>query len=69
MPVGTVKFFDARRGFGFIALDDRSPDVFVHVTAVEQAGLTTLNEGQRVSFDVVTDEKRGKIKAQNLKAV
>jgi cold shock protein len=69
MPVGTVKFFDARRGFGFIALDDGSPDVFVHVTAVEQAGLTTLNEGQRVSFDVVTDEKRGKTKAQNLKAV
>ena len=69
MPVGTVKFFDARRGFGFIALDDGSPEVFVHVTAVEQAGLTTLNEGQRVSFDVVTDEKRGKTKAQNLKAV
>ena len=69
MPVGTVKFFDARRGFGFIALDDGSPDVFVHVTAVEQAGLKTLNEGQRVSFDVVTDEKRGKTKAQNLKAV
>jgi cold shock protein len=68
MPVGTVKFFDARRGFGFIALDDGSPDVFVHVTAVEQAGLTTLNEGQRVSFDVVTDEKRRKTKAQNLKA-
>jgi len=64
-----VKFFDARRGFGFIALDDGSPDVFVHVTAVEPAGLTTLNEGQRVSFDVVTDEKRGKTKAQNLKAV
>jgi cold shock protein len=69
MPVGTVKFFDARRGFGFIALDDGSPEVFVHVTAVEQAGLTTLNEGQRVSFDVVTDEKRGKTKAHNLKAV
>ena len=69
MPVGTVKFFDARRGFGFIALDDGSPEVFVHVTAVEQAGLTTLNEGQRVSFDVVTDEKRGKTRVQNLKAV
>ena len=69
MPVGAVKFFDARRGFGFIALDDGSPDVFVHVTAVEQAGLKTLNEGQRVSFDVVTDEKRGKTNAQNLKAV
>ena len=69
MPVGTVKFFDARRGFGFIALDDGSPEVFVHVTAVEQAGLTTLHEGQRVSFDVVADETRGKTNAQNLKAV
>jgi len=69
MPVGTVKFFDARRGFGFIGPDDGGADVFVHVTAVEQAGLTTLHEGQRVSFDVGTDETRGKTKAQNLKAV
>ena len=69
MPVGTVKFFDAKRGFGFIAPDEGGTDVFVHVTAVEQAGLTTLHEGQRVSFDVVTDQKRGKTNAQNLKAV
>jgi cold shock protein len=69
MPVGTVKFFDARRGFGFIGPDDGGAGVFVHVTAVEQASLTTLHEGQRVSFDVVTDETRGKTKAQNLKAV
>ena len=69
MTVGTVKFFDARRGFGFIRPDDAGADVFVHVTAVEQAGLTTLHEGQRVSFDVVTDEKRGRTNAQNLKAV
>jgi CspA family cold shock protein len=64
-----VKFFDARRGFGFIAPDDGSSGVFVHVSAVEQTGLKTLNEGQRVSLDVVTDEKSGKTKAQNLKAV
>jgi cold shock protein len=69
MPIGTVKFFNAQRGFGFIGSDDGGADVFVHVTAVEQAGLTTLHEGQRVSFDLVTDEKRGKTNAQNLKAV
>jgi cold shock protein len=69
MPVGTVKFFNAQRGFGFIALDDGSPDVFVHVSAVEQAGMRTLHEGQRVSFELVTDARRGKTNAQNLKAV
>jgi CspA family cold shock protein len=69
MPIGTVKFFNMQRGFGFIASDDGGADVFVHVTAVEQAGLTTLHEGQRVSFDVVADETRGKTNAQNLKAV
>ena len=69
MPIGTVKFFNTQKGFGFIAADDGGADVFVHVTAVEQAGLRSLHEGQRVSFDVVTDEKRGKTKAQNLKAV
>jgi cold shock protein len=69
MPIGTVKFFNAQKGFGFIAPDDGGADVFVHVTAVERAGLTSLHEGQRVSFDVVTDEKRGKTNAQNLKAV
>ena len=69
MPIGTVKFFNAQKGFGFIGPDDGGADVFVHVTAVEQAGLTILHEGQRVSFDVVTDEKRGKTNAQNLKAV
>ena len=68
MPIGTVKFF-TQRGFGFIALDDGSPDVFVHVSAVEQAGMRTLHEGQRVSFELVTDARRGKTNAQNLKAV
>ena len=69
MTIGIVKFFNVQKGFGFIAPDDGSPDVFVHVSAVERAGMTTLREGQRVSFDVVADAKRGKTNAQNLKAV
>jgi CspA family cold shock protein len=69
MPVGTVKFFNAQKGYGFITPEDGSQDVFVHITAVEQAGMRTLLEGQRLSFDVVTDQRRGKTNAQNLKAV
>ena len=69
MPVGTVKFFNTQKGFGFIAPDDGSSDVFVHVSAVEQAGMRALHEGQRLSFDVITDQRRGKTNAQNLKAV
>jgi CspA family cold shock protein len=69
MTVGTVKFFNVQKGFGFISPEDGSPDVFVHVSAVERAGMTTLNEGQRLSFDVVKDPKKGKTNAQNLKAV
>jgi CspA family cold shock protein len=69
ITVGTVKFFNAQKGFGFISPEDGSPDVFVHVSAVERAGMTTLNEGQRISFDVVKDPQKGKTNAQNLKAV
>jgi len=69
MPVGTVKFFNTQKGFGFIAPDDGSSDVFVHVSAVEQAGMGALREGQRLSFDVVTDQRRGKTNAQNLKTI
>ena len=69
MPIGTVKFFNTQKGFGFITPDDGSSDVFVHISAVEQAGMASLHEGQRVSFDVVTDQRRGKTNAQNLKAV
>jgi cold shock protein len=69
MPIGTVKFFNMQKGFGFIAPEGGGADIFVHVSAVEQAGLSTLHEGQRVSFDEVTDPKRGKTNAQNLKAV
>ena len=69
MPIGTVKFFNTQKGFGFIAPEDGSSDVFVHVSAVEQAGMRALHEGQRLSFDVVTDQRRGKTNAQNLKTI
>ena len=66
---GVVKWFDDGKGYGFITPEGGASDVFVHISAVEQAGMTTLHEGQRLSFDVVTDQKRGKTNAQNLKAV
>jgi cold shock protein len=64
MPVGVVKFFNAQKGFGFIQPDDGSKDVFVHISAVERSGMSTLNEGQKVKFDVVSE--RGKNAAANL---
>ncbi|MDH3582307.1 MAG: cold-shock protein [Hyphomicrobiales bacterium] len=57
MATGTVKFFNTTRGFGFISPDDGSKDVFVHITAVEQSGMSTLNEGQKVTFDVEPDAR------------
>jgi cold shock protein len=66
MTIGIVKFFNSTKGFGFIQPENGEKDVFVHVSAVEQAGMGTLAEGQRVSFDVVTE--RGKLAASNLKA-
>jgi len=66
MPSGTVKFFNSSKGFGFIAPDDGGKDVFVHVSAVDAAGLRNLNEGQKVNFDIQPD-KRGS-KAANLSA-
>src|ERR1041384_4907870 len=63
---GVVKFFNAERGYGFIKPDDGARDVFVHITAVEQAGLKSLNEGQRISFDVEPDKKGKGPKAVNL---
>ena len=63
---GTVKFFNAERGYGFIKPDDGGRDVFVHITAVESAGLKALNEGQRISFDVEPDKKGKGPKAVNL---
>ena len=68
MATGTVKFFNTQKGFGFIQPSDGSKDVFVHISAVERAGLSTLNEGQKVSFEVVADRKTGKSSADNLKA-
>ncbi len=65
MANGTVKWFNATKGFGFIQPSDGSKDVFVHISAVERAGLRTLNEGQAISFDVVNE--RGKDAAANLK--
>jgi CspA family cold shock protein len=63
---GVVKFFNGERGYGFIKPDDGGRDVFVHITAVEQAGLKSLNEGQRISFDVEPDKKGKGPKAVNL---
>ena len=65
MAKGTVKWFNATKGFGFIETEDGSADVFVHISAVEQAGLQTLNEGQRITFEVVPG-KSGKSAAENL---
>ena len=67
MPRGTVKFFNGAKGFGFIAPEGGGKDVFVHATAVEAAGMRSLTEGQKVSFDVVPDARGAK--AANLKAV
>ena len=66
MAIGTVKFFNMQKGFGFIQPNDGSKDVFVHITAVQRAGMTSLVEGQQLSFDVVTE--RGKTAASNLQA-
>ena len=67
MPTGTVKFFNATKGYGFIEPEDGSKDAFVHISAVERAGLTTLREGQKVSFELVADRRSGKMAADNLK--
>jgi CspA family cold shock protein len=69
MPVGTVKWFNSTKGFGFIQPDGGGADVFVHISAVERAGMSGLAEGQKISFEAVRDPKRGKTSAENLKAV
>ena len=68
MTQGTVKWFNSQKGFGFIQPDDGSKDVFVHVSAVERAGLNSLSEGQKVTYDVVADRRTGKSSADNLRA-
>src|SRR3546814_15349447 len=69
MPVGTVKWFNSTKGYGFIQPDNGGPDVFVHISVVERAGLRGLNEGQKVSFEEQRDPKRGQTSAENLTAV
>lgn len=68
MNTGTVKFFNSTKGFGFIAPDNGGADVFVHISAVERAGMRTIAEGQKLSFDVVKDNRSGKSAAENLQA-
>jgi CspA family cold shock protein len=69
MPTGTVKWFNSTKGYGFIQPDNGGSDVFVHVSAVERAGMVGLSEGQKVEFEEQRDPKRGKTSAVNLKAV
>lgn len=69
MSTGTVKWFNETKGFGFIQPDDGSKDAFVHISAVERAGLNHLIEGQKIQFDLVTDQRSGKLSAANLRAV
>ncbi len=68
MPIGTVKFFNVDKGYGFIAPEDGGQDSFVHISAVQQAGMSTLQKDQRLSYEVETD-RRGKESAVNLQAV
>lgn len=66
MTTGTVKFFNMQKGFGFIAPDDGGNDAFVHISAVERAGMSSLREGQKVEYELVADRKSGKMSADNL---
>ena len=68
MAVGTVKWFNAQKGYGFIQPDDGSKDVFVHISAVERSGIGNLNEGQKISYEVQKGQQ-GKLSAENLQAV
>ncbi len=69
MTIGTVKFFNMTKGFGFIQPDNGSTDVFVHISAVERAGLSSIAEGQKLSFDAVKNDRNGKLAAENLQTV
>ncbi|RYC29219.1 cold-shock protein [Lichenibacterium minor] len=68
MPTGTVKWFNATKGFGFIQPDDGGQDAFVHISAVERAGLRDLQEGQKLSYELVADKRSGKMSADKLQA-
>ena len=67
MNKGTVKWFNGQKGFGFIELESGGKDVFVHISAVERAGMSALNEGQKVTFDIVADRRTGRSAAENLR--
>jgi cold shock protein len=69
MATGTVKWFNPTKGFGFIQPDTGGPDVFVHISAVERSGLNGLNEGQKISYEIVADRRSGKSSADQLKVV
>ncbi|MDE2445154.1 MAG: cold-shock protein [Alphaproteobacteria bacterium] len=69
MQKGTVKWFNAQKGYGFIQPDAGGPDVFVHISAVERAGLRGLNEGQKIGYEIVADKRTGKSSADQLQAV
>jgi CspA family cold shock protein len=69
MPTGTVKWYNDQKGYGFIQPDGGGKDVFVHVSAIERAGLRGLNEGQKVSYELQTDKRSGKQSAGNLQAL
>ena len=69
MATGTVKWFNEAKGFGFIQPDAGGPDVFVHISAVERAGIRALNEGQKIAYEIVADKRTGKSSADNLKPV
>lgn len=69
MTTGTVKWFNATKGFGFIQPDDGGKDAFVHISAVERAGIDRLVEGQKVEFELVSDRRSGKLSADNLKRI
>jgi cold shock protein len=68
MATGTVKWFNSQKGFGFIQPDDSGPDIFVHISAVERAGMVGLNEGQKISYEAMVDRRSGKFSADELKA-
>ncbi len=67
MATGTVKWFNPTKGFGFIQPDNGGQDAFVHISAVERAGMSTLNEGQKLSYELVADKRSGKMSADQLK--
>jgi CspA family cold shock protein len=69
MAIGTVKWFNGQKGFGFIQPDDGGADVFVHISAVERAGMHGLNDGQKISYEIMADKRSGKSSAENLQSI